>query len=97
MDLGCDLSAFGVAVIFLICLLKTFVVLLYVLLLVTTGTAIGLGRQDAEKAIFVTRPSPMERSNGVVLPLSYARCLIGSVLSLLCERSPLWFVSREGR
>ena len=52
-----------------------------------------MGRRDAEKAIFVSRSSPIVRAIGVVLPLPYARDLLDagdelSFLSLLGDRSP---------
>ena len=51
---------------------KTVGVVLSLLWLVTTVTSTGIGRQDAEKAIFVARSSPIVRAIGVGLPLSYA-------------------------
>ena len=77
----------GVVAIFLGGLHKTIGVGVLLLCLVTAG------RRDAEKAIFVTRSSPIVRTIGVVLPLPYARDLPDAVdalsfLSLLGDLSP---------
>ena len=83
----------GVVAIFLGGLHKTIGVGLLLLCLVTADTTTGIGRRDAEKAIFVTRSSPIVRAIGVVLPLPYARDLPDagdalSFLSLLGDLSP---------
>jgi hypothetical protein len=62
-------SAVVLWAIFLGGLRKTVDEVLLLLWLVTIGTTTGIGRQDAEKALFVTRSSPIVRTMGVVLPL----------------------------
>ena len=83
LSLALRCCVFGV----LICLRRSIVCLLILFCLVTTGAAIGLGRQGAGGLVVVSRVSPIVGTVGDFLPVPYALRLPCS-LSALGDLSP---------